>query len=305
MHVHRQSILASSLKEDQNITKLFEQAFIQEEIEALRQVEDCYYTLQAQTFPETYFVSEEQEAESLMKEVDCTNILEQSPYRDHAVSDLKASLAIAAYERTLLATDAPFQQWLRELNSKGSEEASYTMTLDELRGARIFFDSNGGNCASCHTGPSLSDGGFHIMGLADLLESDRNRIHTKLFEGEEQGRGGWTGRDDLKYAFKTPQLYNLTQKSFYGHGSTHRTLESMVRYMVRGKKMVGFIGGDRPLDAAFTKRQLSESQILDLLAFLKTGLFDTSLLDELPEVLERTCIISADRISSHEQNCTP
>lgn len=304
MHVHRQSILGSALEQDEEVRALFERAFPDEEVDRLRQIEDCYHALRGVTFPETYFSAEPVagEARPDVAQIECDGELAQSPYRESVVSDLKASLAMAAYERTLLATNAPFQQWLRDV-AEGDAWRSHALTLDELRGGRVFFDARSGNCVSCHFGPSLSDGDFHVMGLADLLESDRARIHTKLFEGEEKGRGGWTGREDLLYAFKTPQLYNLSQKSFYGHGSTHRTLESMVRYMARGEKMVGFIGGDRPLAEDFVDRELSETQILDLMSFMERGLLDESLVDELPEASSRSCMISADEVSRREQGC--
>lgn len=302
MHVHRQSVLGSALEQDEEIQQLFRQAFPMNEVVRLQKTEDCYHALQQVTFPETYFSAEQVEAEPSVARIECEETLAPSPYRDTSMSDLKASLALAAYERTLLATGAPFQQWLRDAE-EGELSGSHAMTLDELYGARVFFDQEMGNCVRCHSGPSLSDGDFHVMGLSDLLESDRDRIHTKLFEGEEKGRGGWTGKDALLYAFKTPQLYNLSQKSFYGHGSTHRTLESMVRYMVRGEKMVGFIGGDRPLDEGFVKRPLGESEVLDLVSFVEGGLFDATMVNELPKAPTTQCLISADVLSRQEQGC--
>ncbi len=300
LHVHRQSIFGSTLEQNSEITELFEQAFSQQEIDTLREVEDCYHALRSVTFPETYFSAEQASNNDMPEAIDCDAELPPAPYRDSAISDLKVSLALAAYERSLLATNAPFQVWLRK---RGAQESSHAMTLDEMKGALVFFGKEEGNCVSCHTGPALSDQKFHVMGLSDLLASDRSRVHTRFFEGEENGRGGWTSNDSLKYAFKTPQLYNLSQKSFYGHGSTHRTLESMIRYMVRGERMVGFIGGDRALAEHFTKRPLSESQILDLITFVESGLMDETLLDEMPEVVAGTCLISADTTSREEQGC--
>ena len=304
LHVHRMGILDSSLLDDPEVMELFKQAFPPSEVDALTDTEDCYHALQQLTFPETYFSpTQEPRADELSTGFICDGDLDASPYRDSVVSDLKASLAIAAFERTLLATEAPFQKWLRE-SARDTASPSHIMTLDELRGARVFFDSEQGNCASCHTGPSLSDGQFHVMGLADLLESDRSRVHTKLFEGEQNGRGGWTGDDSKRYAFKTPQLYNLAQRSFFGHGSTHRTLDSMVRYMTRGEKMVGFIGGDRPLAADFTERPISEGETQDLITFVSSGLLDPTLHEELPAIAPRECVISADETSSEEQGCS-
>ncbi len=296
LHVHRQSILESELAGDPEVFALFEEAFDGAEIDALASTEDCYHALRRLTFPKTYFNSEE--AGEVPEQVDCSGELEPSPYRSSVVSDLKVSLAIAAFERTLLPTQAPFQRWLAD------DSATHAMTLDELRGAAVFFDTREGNCVACHSGPALSDASFHVMGLSDLLESDRNRIHTKLFEGEQNGRGGWTGRDDERYAFKTPQLYNLAQRSFYGHGSTHRTLESIVRYMARGEKMVGFVGGDRPLAREFTPRDLSDDQLMNLVTFMSSGLLDPTLVDEVPEPGSSRCLISADAVSIQEQDCS-
>jgi len=59
---------------------------------------------------------------------------------------LGAALAIAAYERTVLANRAPFQQWLR-----GNKNA---MSKQQLRGGVLFFGEAG--CVGCHTGPALS-----------------------------------------------------------------------------------------------------------------------------------------------------
>ncbi len=300
LHVHRQSIQGSSLEHDPTIINLFKQAFSEQELTHLAHYEDCYHVLLKKTFPKTYF-STAQDNATIPEQVDCSQPLDPSPYRDDVVSDLKTSLAIAAYERTLLATHAPFQQWLHHEDKR----TSHAMTLDEMRGALVFFDSTRGNCASCHSGPALSDGQFHVMGLADLLESDRNRIHTKLFEGEELGRGGWIKDDSQKFAFKTPQLYNLKQKNFFGHGSTHRSLESMIRYMARGEHMVGFIGNKERLDPAFTTRNLSEPQLLDLITFVQDGLLDQTLSEKLPEPSPDTCIISADETSRQEQGCNP
>jgi cytochrome c peroxidase len=66
-----------------------------------------------------------------------------------------AGLAIAAYERTLLANQAPFQKWLR-----GDYSA---MRSDEKEGAILFFST--ARCYVCHTGPALSSMEFYGLGM--------------------------------------------------------------------------------------------------------------------------------------------
>jgi cytochrome c peroxidase len=57
-----------------------------------------------------------------------------------------AGKAIAAFERTILATESPFQMWL-----KSEEDA---INSDEITGATLFYGKAG--CVNCHTGPGLS-----------------------------------------------------------------------------------------------------------------------------------------------------
>ncbi|MGI9174087.1 MAG: cytochrome-c peroxidase [Rhodothermales bacterium] len=136
----------------------------------------------------------------------------------------QAGLAIAAYERTLLANQAPFQQWLR--GRRGA------MTERQKRGALLFFGE--AQCATCHTGPALSSMTFHALGMGNLEGED---VFTggpnELARPEDLGRGGFTGREEDLYAFKTPQLYNLTDSPFMGHGGTFRTVREVVEYKNR------------------------------------------------------------------------
>ena len=76
-------------------------------------------------------------------------------------SKVQAGLAIAAYERTLLANQSPFQKWLRGTFS--------AMTDQEKEGAVLFFGKAG--CVSCHDGPNLANMEFHAYGMKDLYET--------------------------------------------------------------------------------------------------------------------------------------
>ena len=104
-----------------------------------------------------------------------------------------AGLAIAAYERTLLPTESPFQNWLH-----GEEDA---MTDPQKMGAILFFSK--GKCNTCHTGPALSSMDFYALGMKDLHQNDYNDA---FFVNEEdsahKGRGGFTGNLADMYKFK-------------------------------------------------------------------------------------------------------
>jgi cytochrome c peroxidase len=139
------------------------------------------------------------------------------------INRLNTALAIAAFERTILASEAPFQKWLR-----GNKTS---MTDEQKRGAIIFFGK--ANCVSCHTGPALNSMTFYALGMNDLDGSCDNRVNPTPFggtipEGVRKGRGGFTGHSEDMYKFKTPSLYNLADAPFYGHGSSFCTIYEVV-----------------------------------------------------------------------------
>ncbi|MEM6263549.1 MAG: cytochrome c peroxidase, partial [Bacteroidota bacterium] len=134
-----------------------------------------------------------------------------------------AGLAIAAYERTLLPNQAPFQKWL-----KGDRAA---MNEQEKRGAILFFGK--ANCVSCHTGPALNSMEFYALGMPDL---DGPGIYGPGGDdmGARKGRGGFTGKQEDEYKFKVPQLYNLREAGPLGHGGNFYTVEEVIRYKNMG-----------------------------------------------------------------------
>lgn len=207
------------------------------------------------------------------------------PYVKAEVEDLKRTgMAIAAYERTLLSNEAPFQEWL-----KGDEQA---MSLQELRGAIVFFRSS---CIHCHTGPNLASQAFYSVGFAD---------HPDDFSGLNLGRGVITkrARDDFK--FKVPQLYNLADSSPHGHGASFNTLRDVVEYFNRGypQKMAAFYSGN--LSVWFRPLNLTQHQVADLTAFLETGLRDPNLMRYVPESLPSgLCFPNNDPESRKQLHC--
>ena len=129
---------------------------------------------------------------------------EAYPGESDPVNRLNSALAIAAFERTVLANKSPFQRWLR-----GDSRA---MSEDQLQGALLFFGE--AQCSACHTGPALSSMTFYALGMNDLDGAVDPRVDLRSFGGTipddvRRGRGGFTGLTADNYRFKTPQLYNL------------------------------------------------------------------------------------------------
>ena len=173
----------------------------------------------------------------------------------------QAGLAIAAYERTLLANQSPFQKWL-----KGDINA---MTQTEKEGALLFFGK--AECVSCHTGPALNKMDFSAIGMMDLVQVSHESFKVRMTDKERKGRAGFTGNEDDMYKFKIPQLYNLKDSPFYGHGSSLYSIRDVVAYKNAGIKENSAVPDDR-LDPDFKPLGLTEGEILLISVCPKTPL---------------------------------
>ena len=210
-------------------------------------------------------------------------------------------LAIGAWERTVLPDEAPFQRWLRGETGAMSEA--------QKRGAILFFTPRPTPdpaitvaCSSCHGGPALANMSFHALGMGELMGpgvfSDFNPkapVHL--------GRGGFTMRDEDNYTFKVPQLYNLADDAFLGHGSTFRTIREVVEYKNEAVQQSTIVPSNR-LDPLFTPLNLTEDEIDDLTTFLERGLYDANLARHIPTSLPSgNCFPNNDTQSRIDLGC--
>jgi len=111
--------------------------------------------------------------------------------------------AIAAYERTLITPNSPFDRYLN-----GDESA---LTQDQKDGMVLFVKVG---CISCHNGPVLSDGNFH-----------------KFEWNNDKGRYKVTQNPSDMYMFRTPQLRNVALTAPYFHDGSVDKLEDAIKIM--------------------------------------------------------------------------
>lgn len=211
---------------------------------------------------------------------------------DTLKSNVYTSLAIAAYERSLLSDEAPFQKWLH-----GNNEA---MNEKEKRGAIVFFTK--GECYQCHNGPALNSMDFYALGMKDL---DGAGVHLAngVDEPTQLGRGGFTKNSADNYKFKVPQLYNLIQSRFYGHGSSLRSIEEVLRYKNLAIAENPAVPQSQ-LAEEFHPLNLSEQEIEDLAAFIEYGLYDRNLERYVPSALPSgLCFPNNDQRSAQQMGC--
>jgi cytochrome c peroxidase len=201
------------------------------------------------------------------------------------------SFAISAYLRTLLSTDAPFQQWL-----KGDLAA---MSEQEKRGAVVFFGQ--GNCYACHSSPNLGSNRFFALGVNDLdMIPSYNR---QAFDTKNLGRGGFTGRAEDMFKFKVPQLYNLEGTKFYYHGSSKTSLSEVVEYFDAAIPENPRVP-ESQISPLFRPLNLSEQEKIDLTAFLSTALEDPAMERYAPDsVLSGNCFPNNDLQSRIDMGC--
>lgn len=203
---------------------------------------------------------------------------------------LNAALAIAAYERTLLPNQSPFQMWL-----KGDANA---MEEEEIEGAKLFF--NKAQCYTCHSGPGLNGMDFHALGMNDLEGAD---VFNDVDMATRKGRGGFTGNSDDDFKFKTPQLYNLKDVQFFGHGGSFQTIKDVVEYKNTAVAENNIVP-DNKLSSYFVELNLTETEIDQLTLFLEKSLYDDNLSRYVPESIPSgNCFPNADYMSSSDLGC--
>lgn len=157
--------------------------------------------------------------------------------------------ALAAFERTLVSRDSPFDRYLAGDKSTISEEAR--------NGWELFRDAAG--CIRCHSGPNFSDSKFYRLGTTF----------------RDRGRGAVTGEKREFYAFRTPALRDVAKTAPYMHDGSMETLDQVVEFYYRGAPIQSHDG--LPLDIAPLLGQ-SYSEISAIVAFLET------LNGEIPQV---------------------
>lgn len=152
------------------------------------------------------------------------------PGREHVLA------ALAAYERTLITLDSPFDQFLRGQHGALTPEAS--------RGYEKF-QSFG--CISCHQGINVGGNMYQKFGIMGDYFHDRGHISKS-----DLGRFNVTHKEEDRYVFRVPSLRNVARTAPYFHDGSAADLPSAIRVM--GHYQLG--------------RHLNATEVKELAAFL-------------------------------------
>jgi len=164
----------------------------------------------------------------------------EAAYPGESISARTVAKALAAFERTVVSGEAPFDRWV-----EGDEHA---LDAAALRGFDLF--TGKAQCATCHQGWRFTDDSFYDIGI----------------EGNDLGRGALLPDVEVtRHAFKTPTLRNVDRRAPYMHNGSEPDLEAVIALYDRGGRV------KRPsLSPEIKPLGLSDDEKHDLLAFLRT-----------------------------------
>lgn len=174
-------------------------------------------------------------------------------FGDLSVTMRRAMQAIATFERTLVSANSRYDRYVT-----GDVGA---LSVQEQRGMRLFF-SDRTMCASCHSGPDLTDDQFHNIGLFHHY-FDRGRYNVTK-EVRDEG------------LFRTPTLRNVALTPPYmatgdSEDGELNTLEQVMKHYNDG-------GTNFPnKDKRVRKLGLTEDEVADIVAFMRS-LTDSSVI---------------------------
>ncbi len=194
----------------------------------------------------------------------------ETAFGDPAPSIDHIAKAIAAFQRTLISADSPYDRFFyqRDLTA---------LSPEALRGFELFFSErlecfhcHGGfnfNSSSVHDGQGFIEVAFHNNGLYNLdgegAYPEGNRgLFEQTFRKEDMGR------------FKAPTLRNIGYTAPYMHDGSIATLEEVIDHYAAGGRNIedGPLAGDgraNPQKSAFVRGfTLTPEEKADLLAFL-------------------------------------
>ena len=162
--------------------------------------------------------------------------------------------AIAAFERSLVAMNSPFDRF-----RAGDAGA---LTAQQQRGLETFDDVG---CDRCHDGPMFSDFDHHAEGIPE---------HPLLAQ-PDAGAG--------RFRFRTPSLRNVALTAPYMHNGMLATLQDVLRYYDNGRSENPNVSNEQDRDrrrngdaVARVSGQfrrvddMSEGQMADIIAFMNT-----------------------------------
>jgi cytochrome c peroxidase len=192
----------------------------------------------------------------------------------------RVAQAIAAYERTLITPDAPYDRFVR-----GDRAA---LTPAQLRGMALFQTTG---CVACHSGANFSGASFVNLSAGDPpsgVANDNGRF--RMFPGNDTSYAarydlvadkGAAGPGSDRGIWRIPSLRNVALTGPWLHNGSVDKLEEVVRIMAASQLGASVNGEPRPGRTVFwspdersfskvDRPVLSDGDVQDIVAFLRS-----------------------------------
>ncbi|MGF1660653.1 MAG: MbnH family di-heme enzyme [Rubrimonas sp.] len=194
------------------------------------------------------------------------------PDRPEGPSLYTITRALAAFQRTLITADSPYDRWKYGGDETAASDAA-------KRGEELFF-SHRFECYHCHAGFNFSDNvltarsaypetAFHNTGLYDVGG-------TGAYPPGGEGLATHTLRPADTGRFRTPSLRNVAVSFPYMHDGSVATLEDAIRHYAAGGRTIvdgpnaGVGAANHWKDPLIVGFDIAEEEVADLIAFLES-----------------------------------
>jgi len=184
-----------------------------------------------------------------------------------------AYMALAAFQRSVVQTDTPFDRYMR-----GGDDA---LTESQKRGLDLFIGK--ANCVTCHSGPLLSNEAYYNTGVPTYIGWEEDPVAQITFRFELYAKGVTEEKyrnfkDDPGLYFRTKQEADLGKFRVpslryakytypYMHNGMIETLRDVVLFYNQGGGTNEFSATKSPLVKPLG---LNDAEIDDLVAFLES-----------------------------------
>jgi len=188
-----------------------------------------------------------------LKSIEGYQVAFEKAFGKNAISKENATKAIAAYERTLITPNSPYDKYVA-----GNKSA---LTASQIRGLEKVENLG---CTGCHSGPAFNGPGvFQKFPVFASGYFDAQYHFTK-----DLGLAEVTKKEADRHFWKVPTLRNVALTAPYFHNGSVKTLDEAVKLMA--KLQIGL--------------DLSDADTADIVAFLNalTGDFPAQTLPVLP-----------------------
>ena len=177
----------------------------------------------------------------------------QKAFGTGAISKDNATKAIAAYERTLITPNSPYDQYV-----KGDKSA---LDSQQIKGMEKFAELG---CAGCHSGPAFNGPGTYQK--FPMFSNGYFEAQYKI--SKDLGRQEETKKSADAHFWKVPTLRNIALTAPYFHNGSVKSLDVAVKLMAKLQ----------------LNKELPKDDIEDIVAFLNglTGEFPKQKMPVLP-----------------------